>query len=149
MDDPREALQIALKQAMREQDSKRRGMIRLMQSAIKQIEIDTRKPLSAEDVVGVLQKEAKMLRESIAELDQTGHTERAAEARAELAIVESFLPQQLGRAEIEAVVRDAIAQTGATSSRDMGRVMGVVMPQLKGRADGSLINQVVRDLLNS
>jgi uncharacterized protein len=148
MEDPRPKLNEALKEAMRNKDTIRRDVIRLTQSAIKQVEIDTRKELSAEDVVAILQKEAKSRRESIEEMAAAGRSEAAAEAERELKILEEYLPQQLSRDEITALAQQAIAETGAQSAQDMGKVMGKLMPQVKGRADGSLVNQVVRELLN-
>lgn len=149
MDDPRPQLQAALKDAMKNKDNQRRDVIRFTQSAIKQVEIDTRKELSAEDVVAILQKEAKSRRESIQEMESAGRDESAEAARQELAILESFLPQQMSQEEIETLARAAIEQTGATSAKEMGKVMSVLMPQVKGQADGSLVNQVVRELLNN
>ncbi len=149
MDDPKLRLQAALKEAMLSKDSDRRDVIRMTLSAIKQLEVDTRRELSAEDVVGVLQKEAKTRRESIEEMERAGQTEAAAQARAALAILEEFLPRQLTRAEIEALAREAIAQTGAAGPQDMGKVMGALMPHVKGRADGGLVNQTVRELLRA
>jgi uncharacterized protein YqeY len=147
MEDPRPKLQEALKEAMRNKDNMRRDVIRLSQSAIKQVEIDTRKELSAEDVVAVLQKEAKMRRESLDELSQAGRSDDAAQAQLELNILEEFLPRQMSRDELAALARQIIAETGAKSAQDMGKVMGRLMPQVKGLADGNLVNQVVRELL--
>jgi uncharacterized protein len=149
MEDPKIKLQEALKEAMKSKDNVRRDVIRLTQSAIKQVEIDTRKELSPEDVVSILQKEVKSRRETIEELTGAGRTESAAAAEAELKIVESFLPQMMSREEITALVKQAIADTGATNAKEMGKVMGKLMPQVKGRADGGLVNQVVRELLGS
>jgi uncharacterized protein YqeY len=149
MEDPRPKLQEALKDAMKNKDNVRRDVIRLTQSAIKQVEIDTRKELTPEDVVSILQKEVKTRRESIEEMIGAGRTESAAEAETELKILESFLPQMLTREEITALVQQAIAETGASSAKEMGKVMGKLMPQVKGRADGGLVNQVVRELLGS
>lgn len=149
MDDPRPRLQAALKEAMLSKDNDRRDVIRMTLSAIKQLEVDSRRELSAEDVVGVLQKEAKTRREGIEEMERAGQTAAAAQAQSALAILESFLPRQLTREEIEAMARDAIAQTGAAGAQDMGRVMSVLMPRVKGLADGSLVNQVVRELLRN
>ncbi|HLV33882.1 MAG TPA: GatB/YqeY domain-containing protein [Spirillospora sp.] len=148
MEDPRPKLNEALKEAMRNKDTIRRDVLRLTQSAIKQVEIDTRKELSAEDVVAILQKEVKSRRESIEEMVAAGRTEAAAAAERELKILEEYLPQQLSREEITALAQQVIAETGAQSAQDMGKVMGKLMPQVKGRADGSLVNQVVRELLN-
>ncbi len=149
MEDPRPKLQEALKEAMRSKDNVRRDVVRLTQSAIKQVEIDSRKTLSAEEVVAILQKEAKTRRESIDEMVAAGRAENAAEAELELKILEEFMPQQLSREEISALVQQAIADTGATSAKEMGKVMGKLMPQVKGRADGNLVNQIVRELLSS
>lgn len=148
MEDPRPKLQEALKEAMRNKDAMRRDVIRFTQSAIKQVEIDTRRTLAVEDVVAILQKEAKSRRESIDEMRSVGRAEAAAQAEQELKILEEFLPQQLSREEIVTVVQQAIDETGASSPQEMGKVMGKVMPQLKGRADGTLVNQVVRELLS-
>ena len=146
MEDPRPQLQNALKEAMKNRDTQRRDVIRLAQSAIKQVEIDTRKDLTAEEVVSILQKEAKMRRESIDEMLGAGRD--VAEAEAELVILESFMPQQLSRAEITELARQIITDVGAESNQDMGKVMGRLMPHVKGRADGNVVNQVVRELLS-
>ena len=144
MEDPRPQLQDALKAAMKSKDNQRRDVIRLAQSAIKQVEIDTRKELSAEDVIAILQREARMRRESIDELRNAGRVDDAAAGETELAILEEFLPRQLSRDEIASIAQQAIAEVGAQSPQDMGKVMA----QLKGRADGGMVNQVVRELLN-
>lgn len=149
MEDPRTALQAALKAAMLSKDAIRRDVIRLAMSAIKQVEIDERRELTPEDVVVILQKEVKTFRESIQEWQNAGREDKIAETQRDLSILESFLPQQLSRDEIAALVRDAIAKSGATSVKEMGKVMGVLMPQVKGKADGKLVNEVVRELLGS
>lgn len=148
MEDPKAKLQAALKEAMVNKDTERRDVIRLAMSAIKQVEIDTRKTLSPEDIVGILQKEAKARRETIDEQLKVGRAEEAEQGKRELEILESFLPEQLSREEIEVLAREAITQSGASSAKEMGKVMGVLMPKVKGKADGGLVNQVVRDLLN-
>lgn len=148
MSDPKAELQAALKDAMVTKNNQRRDVIRMALSAIKQVEIDTRKDLTAEDVTAILQKEAKALRETIDEQTQAGRTETAAQAQRELAILTEFLPEQLSEAEIRALAEEVIAQTGANSAKDMGRVMGALMPKVKGKADGGVVNQVVRELLN-
>ena len=148
MEDPRPKLQAALKEAMKSRDNERRDVIRLAQSAIKQVEIDSRKDLSAEDVVAILQKEAKMQRESIAEMRQAGRDADATQSEKELDILEGFLPQQMSREEIAALAKQIVDEVGAAAPGDMGKVMGKLMPQVKGRADGNLVNQVVRELLN-
>ncbi len=149
MDDPRPQMQDALKKAMIEKDVTRRDVLRMTISAFKQVEIDERRELSAEDAVTILQREIKKRRDSIDEARKAGREDVAAAEENELGMLEGFLPQQLSRDEIAALVRDAIAQTGAASAKEMGKVMGVLMPKVKGRADGKLVNEVVRDLLSN
>jgi hypothetical protein len=148
MDDPKGALNAALKAAMQAKDNARRDVIRLLQSAVKQVEIDTRKELSGEDVMAILQKEAKKRRESIDEAVKVGRAEIAESERAELAIIEEFLPRQLSYDEVKVIAQEVIAQVGATSSKDTPRIMGPLMARVKGIADGRMVNQVVKDLLN-
>ncbi|MBZ0292564.1 MAG: GatB/YqeY domain-containing protein [Anaerolineae bacterium] len=148
MEDPKAQLQGALKQAMIEKDIVRRNVIRMAMSAIKQAEVDSRKELNSDDVMAVLQKEAKTRRETIEEQEKAGYTEDAEKGKEELAILESFLPRQLSREELEVLAQDAIQQSGASSMKDMGKIMGLLMPKVKGKADGNQVNQVVRELLN-
>lgn len=148
MEDVKAKLNAALKEAMVSKDVKRRDVIRTLLSAIKQVEIDTRKDVSPEDAVGILQKEAKKRRESIDEMDKAGRTDLSEQEKYELILIESFLPQQLSRDEITAIVRETIAQTGVTSAKEMGKLMGALMPKVKGLADGKLVNEVVREVLN-
>lgn len=148
MEDPRNKLNAALKEAMVNKDAIRRDVIRMALNSIKQVEIDERKTLAAEEAMSILQREAKKRRESVQEARNAGREDIAAAEAEQLAILEEFLPQQLSRAEIEALVRDAIQQTGASSPKEMGKVMGVLMPKVKGVADGKLVNDVVRELLS-
>ncbi|MDQ7024104.1 MAG: GatB/YqeY domain-containing protein [Anaerolineae bacterium] len=142
-------LMTALKEAMKSKDKQRRDTIRLLQAAFKQVVIDTRKELSTEQELELLQKEAKKRKESIKELENAGRAEQAADEQYELELIASFLPEMMSREEIEVLAKQAIADTGAESQRDMGKVMGKMMPHTKGKADGSLVSQVVRELLNS
>ena len=147
MTDLKTALTAALKEAMTAKDNVRRDAIRFLQSAIKQVEIDTRKELSQEDMLGIVQKELKKRKESLDELTKVGRTEEATAAQNEITIIEAFLPRQLSREEIAVLVNEAIAQTGVTSVKEMGKLMGALMPKVKGLADGKLVNDVVRELL--
>lgn len=149
MDDLKAKLQAALKDAMAHKDSARRDTLRLLMSALKQVEVDERKELTSDDVAGILQKEAKKRRESIEEMEKAGRAALAENEQRELAIIEEFLPKQLSREEVAALARDAIAQSGATSAKEMGKVMAVLMPKVKGLADGKLVTDVVRELLSS
>ncbi len=147
MTDPKEQLQAALKGAMINKDVVRRDVIRGLLSAVKQVEIDSQKTLNAEDTVAVLQKEAKKRRESIDEALKVGRNEIADHEKVELAIIEGFLPAQLSREQVASIVQETIAQTGVTSAKEIGKLMGALMPKVKGQADGRLVNEVVRELL--
>ena len=147
MTEPKEQLQAALKEAMINKDSMRRDVIRGLLSAVKQVEIDSQKTLNAEDTVSILQKEAKKRRESIDEAVKVGRSEIADQEKLELAIIEGFLPTQLSREQVAAIVQETIAQTGVTSPKEIGKLMGALMPKVKGLADGKLVNEVVRELL--
>lgn len=141
-------LQSALKDAMKAKDNKVRDAIRLLNSAIKQVEIDTRTALDDDGVQAVLQKEAKQHRETIAELEAAGRAEETASARFDLEMIESFLPSRLTEDELRQIVRRAIDETGASSLREMGEVMQAVMPQVRGRADGKQVNSLVKEILS-
>ena len=147
MTEPKEQLQAALKEAMINKDNMRRDVIRGLLSAVKQVEIDSQKTLDANGTLDVLQKEAKKRRESIDEATKVGRTEIADQEKLELAIIETFLPTQLSRDEVKTIVQETIAQTGVTSPKEIGKLMGALMPKVKGLADGKLVNEVVRELL--
>ena len=138
-----------MKEAIRSKDRQRLTVIRMALNAIKQEEIDSQKSLSAEDAVAIIMREAKKRRESITEAEKVGRDDLAAEETAELAILESYLPQQLSADEITTIVNDVIAELDVTSPKQMGEVMRVLMPRLKGQADGKLVNEIVRQLLTS
>lgn len=148
MQDVKQALQDALKDAMRAKDSQRRNAIRLLQSAIKQVEIDSRTALDDEAVLDILRKEAKKRRETIAELEGAGRAQDAAPEKFELAVTEEFLPRQLTLEELRPIVRQAISDSGASSIKQMGQVMKLVMPQVKGLADGRALSALVKEMLS-
>lgn len=141
-------LQQDLTEAMRAGDSERRSVIRMALTAIKNAEVDKRGELTEEEAVTVLVGEAKKRRDSIAELETARRAEMAERERRELAILESYLPQQLDRDALVAAAQKAIAEVGASSLKDIGNVMRVLMPRVKGRADGRVVNEVVRELLS-
>ena len=144
----KQKLQDSLKDAMKAKDSERRNAIRLLQSAIKQVEIDERTALNDEAVLDILRKEAKKRRETISELDSAGRADDASRERFELAVTEEFLPRQLNYDELRPIVQDAIGEVGATSLGELGQVMRVVMPRVRGLADGKAINALARELLS-
>lgn len=141
-------LQTALKDAMKARDSDRRNAIRLLQSAIKQAEIDSRAELNDDAVMSILQKEAKKRREAIAELERAGRRADADGEKFELTLIEEFLPRQLTAAELKPIVQAAIAETGAVSMKQMGQIMKIVMPKVSGLADGKQVSAIVRELLD-
>lgn len=143
----KQQLQDDLKEAMRGGDAARRDVLRLMMAAIKQAEVDGQKTLDDAGVQEVLTKQAKQRRESITDYENAGRADLAAGEQAELTIIEVYLPQMMSEAEVRAVAAALIAELGVTDAKGMGQVMGRLMAQLKGKADGRLVNQVVRDLL--
>lgn len=145
----KEQLQADLKTAMREKDIEKRDTIRLLQAAIKQEEIDSQTTLDEAGVEAILSKQAKQRRESISDYSQAGRSEMVAEEEKQLEIIETYLPQMMSREEIERIARQTIAETGVTDSKGMGQVMSQLMPKLKGQADGRVVNEVVRTLLQS
>src|SRR5579864_2943426 len=147
MPGPKDRLNDDLKIAMKGGDATRKDAIRYLLSAIKQVEIDTREVLSDERIYGILQNEAKKRRDSIAEGRKAGRDDLVAKDEYELSLIESYLPQQLSREEIEKEARAVIAEVGASSPKDTGSVMKVLLPRVKGRADGKLVNEVVSALL--
>ncbi len=133
--------------AMLARDTVRRDTLRLILSSLRSAEKELQRPLSNDEELQVLQRERKKRQEAAAAFRAGGREERAAGEEAELAILEEFMPEPISEEELERIVDDAIAENGATSLRDMGRVMADVMPQVAGRADGSAVGQVVREKL--
>jgi uncharacterized protein len=145
---PKVRMQEDLKAAMKSGDAQRKDALRFILSALKQVEIDTRTALSEEQTYGILMTEAKKRRDSLDEMRKAGRDELADKEQMELTLIESYLPQQLTREELEAEVRKVIDESGAKSAKEMGGVMKILMPRVKGRADGKLVNDVVKSLLN-
>ena len=146
--DPKQQIQDDLKTAMKAGDTRRRDILRLLMAAFKQVEVDKRITLSADDTLSILMTEAKQRRESIAEVTSAGRDDLVEQQQYELDVIESYLPQQASRDEIAALARDVIREIGATTPKDMGKVMQALMPKLKGQADGKVVNAVVRELLS-
>jgi len=138
-----------LKQALKSGDKVRRSVIRLVMSAIKNTEISRQADLTDPDILGIIAKEVKQRRESIEAFKQGNRQDLVAQEEAEMAVLEEYLPQQMTRDEIIAEVRRVIAEVGAQGPGDKGKVMPRLIPQLKGRADGREINEIVTELLAS
>lgn len=144
-----ERIESAMRDAMRARDQRRTLTLRMAMAAIQNRRIELRRDLSDDDVAELLNKQAKQRRESLQIFRDAGRESMAANEEAELAIITEFLPQQLGADELEQLVRDAIAETGASGPADMGKVMGRVAPATKGRADGRALSELVRRLLTA
>jgi uncharacterized protein YqeY len=143
----RDRIEAAMRDAMRARDDQRTQTLRMAMAAAQNRRIALGRDLTDDEVVDVLTKQVKQRRESVEMYRGGGRDDRAALEEAEAAILAEFLPEQLGEPEVEALARVAIAETGATSPADLGRVMGRLSPQTKGRADGRMVSEVVRRLL--
>lgn len=145
--DLKEQIRADLTTAMREGQTQRRDVLRMVMAAIKQTEVDTRQTLNDEGVQDVLRKQLKQRQESIADYTRAGRQNEVERELAESAIIEGYLPKMMSREEIEQLARTIVSETGATDSKNIGQVMSLLMPHVKGRADGRLVNEVVRGLL--
>ncbi|WP_456342447.1 GatB/YqeY domain-containing protein [Thermovibrio sp.] len=143
----KERLKEDMKAALKAKDKEKLSVIRMLQALIKNAEIDKRGELTDEEIVSLLMKYAKQRRESIELYEKGGRQDLVEKEKRELQIVESYLPKQMSEEEIRELVKKVIEEVGATSPKDMGKVMQAVMPKVKGRADGSLVNKIVRELL--
>jgi uncharacterized protein len=136
-----------LKDAMRARDAERRDALRLILNALKGSQKELQRPLTEDEELQVLQRERKRRLEAAEAFRSGGREEQAEAEERELEILEEFMPEPLSEDEIEEIVDDVIAEVGATSMADLGRVMADVMPQVAGRADGSQVSQIVREKL--
>jgi len=140
-----------LKKAMLAKDSETTSVLRMVISAVGYFEIQkggAGYEASDEDVLQVLQREAKQRKDSIEQFRNGGREELAAKEEKELQMLQAYLPQQMSEEEITNLVEEAITQTGASSPQDMGKVMGALMPKTKGKADGAIVSKIVREKLS-
>ncbi|MGD0713648.1 MAG: GatB/YqeY domain-containing protein [Gaiellaceae bacterium] len=142
-----ETIEEELREAMKARDAERRDALRLILNALKSSEKELQRPLSEDEELQVLRRERKRRLEAAEAFRSGGREEQAQSEERELEILEEFMPEPLSEDEIEEIVDDAIAEVGATSMADLGRVMADVMPQIAGRADGSTVSQIVREKL--
>ena len=140
-------IEAQLKEAMREGDAERRDALRLILSSLRGAEKELQRDLSEDEELQVLQRERKKRIEAAEAFRNGGREEQAEKEEAELDVLEEFMPEPMSEDELEEIVDDVIAEVGATSMRDIGRVMADVMPQVAGRADGSAVSQLVREKL--
>lgn len=148
----KQKLQEELKQSMMARSELRTSVLRLLLSAINYYEIQkggAGYEATAEDVLAVVQKEAKQRRDSIAEFEKAGRTELVDKETNELNMLQAFLPEQMGEDEVKAIVEQTIAEVGATSMNDMGKLMGALNGKLKGKADMGIVSGIVRSKLSS
>lgn len=136
-----------LKDAMRTGDELRKRTLRMALSAVKLAEVERGTTLDEPAVLAILQKEIKTQREAIADAERAGRPDLVSEAAAQISQLESYLPQPLTSKEIETLARAAIIEVGASSAQEMGKVMKVLMPRVQGRAEGTQVSQIVRQLL--
>jgi len=140
-------LESELKEAMVARDGERRDTLRLILASLRSAEKELQRPLHDDEELQVLQRERKRRTEAAEAFRAGGREEQADTEERELAVLEEFMPEPLSEEEVESIIDDAIAECGATSIRDLGRVMADVMPQVSGRADGSVVSQLVREKL--
>lgn len=146
----RDRLTEDMKQAMKAKDAGklRLSVIRMVRSAAKYLEIDRHKELDDNELLEVVAKEVKMRKDSLEEFRKANRPELLEILEQEIAILMEYLPEQMGESEVRALVAQAVADAQASSPKDMGKVMAILMPKVKGRADGKLVNLLVKEMLN-
>jgi len=147
MMDTKDKLELALKEALRAGDDVRKRTVRMVLAAVRQVEIDRQVNLDEAAVIGIVQKEIKTRKESVEEARGANRPDIVADTEAEIAVLQVYLPAQLGADELKALVEAAIAEAGAASPADMGKVMKLLVPRVAGRAPGDQVSAAVRQLL--
>ena len=137
-----------LKAAMKDKDTIRKNTVQMVRSAILQFEKDNLTELDDEGILDVIARELKKRRDVFPEYEKSGRDDLIGDIKREIEILLSYLPEQLTQEELEEIVTAAIAEVGATSMKDMGKIMAAVMPKTKGRADGKMINAIVKEKLS-
>ena len=142
-------LQADLKTAMKNKDTFRRDVIRFVMSALKQIEVDERRELSDADIEAILVKQIKQRNDAIAQFKEGGREDLVEKNEKEIEILRSYLPEPMSEEEVRAVLEEIVQKTGAQGMKDMGKVMGAAKEKIGSRAEGRLINQIAKELLNA
>jgi uncharacterized protein YqeY len=145
--DTKEKLEIALKEALRAGDDVRKRSVRMVLAAVRQVEIDRQVKLDEPAVLSIIQKEIKTRRESVEEARGANRPDIVASTEAEIVVLQAYLPEAMSADELQALVKAAIVEAGASSPTDMGKVMKLLMPRLAGRAPGDQVSSVVRQAL--
>lgn len=143
----KEQLTNDLKEAMKEKDQLKKNVVTLVRSDIKQVEVDKRIELDDEAIIEIIAKQVKQRRDALEEFGKGGRQDLVEQAQKEIELLMKYLPEQLTEEQIVIIVRDTILEIGAQSMKDMGKVMAALMPKTKGRADGKMINEIVRKTL--
>lgn len=143
-----EQLMQELKTSMKNKDNVRKNAIILIRSAIKQTEVDERREVTEEDIIDIISKQYKEKKQVIEEFKRGNRSDLVEMTEREMDILLEFLPKQLSDEEVEAIVRETIEEVGATSMKDIGMIMKAVMPKVKGKADGNLVNQTIRKIFS-
>ena len=144
----KETLMDDLKAAMKDKDVIRKNTVQMIRSAILQFEKDNKAELDDNGIIDVIAKELKRRRDVLPEYEKSGREDLIADINREIEILLAYLPKQLSKEELEVIVSEANAEVGATSMKDMGKIMAAVMPKTKGRADGKMINEIVKAKLS-
>ncbi|EFF65562.1 YqeY-like protein [Selenomonas noxia ATCC 43541] len=142
-----ELLTADMKAAMKQGEKARLSVIRLVRGAVRQAEIDGKKTLNDDEIINVIAKEVKMRRDSIEEFERGKRADLVEKTKAEIDILTPYLPAPLSPDEVKQIAEKAVAEVGAATAKDMRKVMRVLMPRIKGRADGKLVNEIIRSLL--
>lgn len=144
----KEQITEAMKDAMRAREKERLGTIRLILSEVKRIEVDERIDIDDTRLLAVLDKMVKQRRDSISQFEQAGRQELADKEQTEIVVIQDFLPQPLSEEELAVMIDDTIASVGAESMKDMGKVMGIIKPQIQGRADAGVVSGMIKAKLS-
>ncbi|MBL6466001.1 GatB/YqeY domain-containing protein [Peptostreptococcus stomatis] len=140
----KEKLQEDLKSSMKNKDTIRKSVVTLIRAAIKQHEVDNRVELADDAIIDIISKQLKQRKDSLAEFEKANRDDLVEETKSEIQVLEGYLPQQLSEEELEKIVIETIAEVGATSMKDMGKIMATIKPKTAGRADGRKINELVK-----
>ncbi len=140
----KERLQEDLKSSMKNKETVKKSVITLIRASIKQYEVDNRVELDEEGIIDLISKQLKQRNDALEEFKKANRDDLVSETEAEIKVLKEYLPQQLSEEELNEIVKETISEVGATSMKDMGKIMSAIMPKTKGRADGKLINKLVQ-----
>ncbi len=140
----KEQLMEDFKNAMKEKNELKKNTIMMIRSSILQVEKDTQKEMSENEIIEIISKELKKRKETLADIERSGREDLIANVNEEMAVIKAYLPEELSREEIEKIIVDTIAEIGANTMKDMGKVMQAVKPKMAGRADNKLVNEIVK-----